>query len=271
MAVGLLEVVLAVEAVEAGNMIGIFDSGSGGLTVLSELRKLAPNSDIVYFGDLKNAPYGNKSREELGVLTALDIQKLVDKGATEVVSACNSVSLSIVEPMFGGVNLDSEKIIEMIDPTVSSFKDKKAKVLVVATKATIESKIYKKGFSKNGISSDSIFISELVYLIENGESDEKKEKVIFDALEQFVNKGHTHLILGCTHFPFVRNIFEKVLSILNMNVFIVDPAEFVAKEAVNKFNVFGKGETHIFVSKKSDVFESFVKDLFSDSVLIDAM
>ncbi len=260
-----------VEAVEAGNMIGIFDSGSGGLTVLRSLRNLAPKADIIYFGDLKNAPYGNKSREELGVLTALDIQKLVDKGAKEVISACNSVSLSIVEPMFEDANLNDEKIIEMVGPTVSNFEDKKAKVLVIATKATIESEVYKNGFAKNGIKSDGVFIPELVSFIENGKSNKEKEKIIFDALKQFANKEYTHLILGCTHFPFVRNIFEKVLNDLNVNVFIIDPAEFVAKEAVNKFNVSGKGETHIFVSKKSNVFESFVKDLFSDTVSIEVI
>ena len=118
-------------------MIGIFDSGSGGLTVLRELRARAPDADIIYFGDIKNAPYGNKSREELGALTVLGIQKLIDAGATEIISACNSVSVSIVLPMFELLDLPKTHIIEMVGPTVAAFRGTDARPLVLATQATV--------------------------------------------------------------------------------------------------------------------------------------
>ncbi len=73
-------------------MIGIFDSGMGGLTVLSAIREQMPSADILYFGDTKNAPYGEKSREVLSELTVAAIRLLQEHGATNIVSACNSVS-----------------------------------------------------------------------------------------------------------------------------------------------------------------------------------
>ena len=76
-------------------MIGIFDSGSGGLTVLKAIREVMPSADILYFGDIRNAPYGEKSREELSRLTVNSIRVLQARGATSIVSACNSVSASL--------------------------------------------------------------------------------------------------------------------------------------------------------------------------------
>ncbi|MFA6262701.1 MAG: glutamate racemase, partial [Bacteroidia bacterium] len=77
-------------------MIGFFDSGSGGLSVLSHFVSLAPEADVVYFGDIANAPYGEKTAEELSALTARGVDVLRKHGAASVVSACNSVSTSIL-------------------------------------------------------------------------------------------------------------------------------------------------------------------------------
>ncbi|MES2006691.1 MAG: glutamate racemase, partial [Patescibacteria group bacterium] len=77
-------------------MIGFFDSGSGGLSVLSHFRRLAPKASVVYFGDIQNAPYGERSAEELASLTVLGVDVLRKHGATSLVSACNSVSPSIL-------------------------------------------------------------------------------------------------------------------------------------------------------------------------------
>src|SRR3989344_198693 len=77
-------------------MIGLFDSGSGGLSVLTVLRSRVPRADICYFGDIVHAPYGERGAEELAALTRDGIARLVDAGASEIVSACNSVSLSVL-------------------------------------------------------------------------------------------------------------------------------------------------------------------------------
>ncbi len=238
-------------------MIGIFDSGSGGLSVLKALRERAPQADVVYFGDLKNAPYGNKSREELGALTVLGIQKLIDEGATEIVSACNSVSVSIVLPMFEILDIPRASIIEMVGPTVSAFKGKVARVLIVATRATIESGVYQNGFRMIGISADGCVLPDLVQLIEGGGSTEDMVTMVRTALEPYRDAGYTHLLLGCTHFPLVREIFEEVLTTLSMSIELVDPAHAVADAVVARFDTSGTGRTDLMVSLESPTFERF--------------
>jgi glutamate racemase len=242
-------------------MIGIFDSGSGGLTVLRELRKRAPQADVVYFGDLKNAPYGNKSREELGALTVLGIQKLIDAGATEIISACNSVSVSIVLPMFEILELPTANIIEMVGPTVHSFKGKKATVLVLATRATIESRVYQEGFHMLGVEADGIAIPELVSCIETGAKPDALAHTIRSALQNHPKRSYTHVVLGCTHYPLVRDVFEAVLSDLGFSAIIVDPAVPVVETAFERFDTNGSGTTIFQTSSQSAVFDTFVRQV----------
>jgi glutamate racemase len=123
-------------------MIGIFDSGSGGLTVLKTVRERMPSADILYFGDIKNAPYGEKPHGELGALTVRAIELLQKRGAESIVSACNSVSASLAISLFDALSLAPGHLIEMVGPTVSAFKDSPERILLTATPATIGSEIY---------------------------------------------------------------------------------------------------------------------------------
>src|ERR1051325_8006466 len=98
-------------------MVGLFDSGSGGLTVLTALRKQAPNADVVYFGDIAHAPYGIRSAENLAVLTHEGVRVLKSFGAEALVSACNSVSMSVLAGAAGDM-----PFIEMSLPTAEYLK-----------------------------------------------------------------------------------------------------------------------------------------------------
>src|SRR3989344_3798645 len=98
-------------------MIGLFDSGSGGLTVLAALRARVPHADIVYFGDIKNVPYGERSAEELSRLTEHGLIRLRDTGATENVGACKGVSLSAHAGAPGHNN-----VIEIARPTARALR-----------------------------------------------------------------------------------------------------------------------------------------------------
>lgn len=237
-------------------MIGIFDSGSGGLSVLRALRARAPNADVVYFGDLANAPYGNKSREELGALTVVGIQKLIDAGATEIISACNSVSVSIVLPMFEILDLPHANLIEMVGPTVARFKGTSAHVLVLATRATVESRVYQDGFRMVGVHADGVAIPELVEQIETGVAVEDMCAHVHKALAAHGHADYTHIILGCTHFPLVREIFEEVAADLRLTASIVDPADAVADAVCTRFTCEGGGETRFITSQHSEVFDA---------------
>lgn len=243
----------------AGDMLGVFDSGSGGLTVLRVLRERLPDADIIYFGDLKNAPYGNKSREELGVLTVLGIERLIKEGATEIVSACNSVSVSIVLPMFEILDLPHASIVEMVGPTVASLRGTDGKVLVVATYATIESRAYQDGLRMVGVSADGLAMPELVSLIEGGASDKELHEHVRAGLQPVLKNDYTHIILGCTHFPLIQHVFEDVIQEICPACTIVDPALPVAEVVTQRFTAVGKGSTRFIITQDSPVFKEFVQ------------
>ncbi len=235
-------------------MLGIFDSGSGGLSVLTAIRERAPKVDVVYFGDLKNAPYGEKSREELGALTVLGIERLIREGATEIVSACNSVSVSIVLPMFDILDLPRANIIEMVGPTVAAFKGTDARILVLATRATVESGVYRESFRMVGVEAQCAAIPGLVPLIESGAGRDAVRAEIEAALRPHVDSGFTHILLGCTHFPLVRGVFEEVASACSLQASFVDPAHAVADAVCARFDMSGSGMTRIIISQESPVF-----------------
>lgn len=240
-------------------MIGIFDSSSGGLSVLRAIRKRAPNADIVYFGDIKNAPYGNKSREEIGALTVVGIQTLIREGATEIVSACNSVSVSIVLPMFEILDIPRVNLVEMVGPTISSFKGRKARILVLATCATIESGMYQEGFAMIGVTADGLAFPDLAYRIEHGADSAEMFEVIVKAIAPYASVGYTHMLLGCTHFPLIFNLFEEACTQLHISAEIVNPANAVADTVVSRFDIQGTARTNLIVSQESAVFDMFAR------------
>lgn len=227
--------------------------------MLRELRRRAPHADIVYFGDLKNAPYGDKSREELGALTVLGIQKLLDLGATEIVSACNSISVSIVLPLFEILKLPHANLIEMVGPTIASFRGTNAHVLVLATRATIESGIYEEGLRMVGCTADGVPIPDLVGLIEQGASRDTILPLVRSALAPLARDTYTHVILGCTHFPLVRDVFEEAVSERDDSVTLVDPAVPVVTAALERFHTAGTGAVSIHTSQASTVFSGYAE------------
>ncbi len=255
---------LAVEAEAPGNMIGIFDSGSGGLTVLRTLRACAPMADVVYFGDLAHAPYGNRERRELNELTVAGIQRLIQESATEIVSACNSVSLSVVEPWFKTLDVPYANVIEMVGPTTASLQGITGKVLVVATHATIESGVYEQGLAEYGVASLGVALPYLVDCIERDEAHGTITDMIEKELEPHLKGEYTHLVLGCTHFPIVKGAFEEVLNRRSLTMHIVDPAIPVSAVACERFSTAGRGQTRCILSRQSDVFETYMRHFFPD-------
>jgi glutamate racemase len=236
-------------------MIGVFDSGSGGLTVLKEIRARMPKADIVYFGDIKNAPYGIRSHEELVSLTTAAIELLRQRGATNIVSACNSVSAALA------VANAPEDMIEMIEPTVASFKDSPARILLVATPATVKAEIYQRAFAAIGKEIGTLAIPELAGAIEFGAADEELERIISDAFATVDTSALGTLILGCTHYPFVREIFERVLP----NMKVVDPAVAVAERVAIQFAEEGSGHTTFLISQDSEPFRARVANLLPET------
>lgn len=242
-------------------MIGILDSGSGGLTVLRALREEMPSADVLYFADLKNAPYGERSREELSTLTTEAIATLVSRGATSIVSACNSVSASLSLSLVDTLALPPGNLIEMVGPTVSLFRGSTERVIIVATPATVRSEIYQHAFRMIGMEVTAVPVPGLARAIEY-DTDEV-ETLIKDVSEEIVQSGCTTAILACTHYPLALEIFRKHVP---PEVTIIDPAYAVAARAKKQLwpREVGDGTLRFLLSKDSTLFRDRVRYFFKE-------
>lgn len=243
-------------------MIGLFDSGVGGLTVLKAMRDVYPSLDVVYFGDTKHAPYGLKTGEELSRYTVSGLRFLLDHGATSIVSACNSVSASLVLSLHDLLDLRDVPLIEMVGPTVSAFKESDARIALVATVATVESKMYQNAFRMIGKDIAAVAIPELAGAIERGEGGGAYEAAIQKALAQLDPASFDTLVLGCTHYPLVKEIFARVLP----GVALFDPAEAVAERVYRTLwpREMGYGNTSFYISAESAQFRALAERLFPE-------
>ena len=243
-------------------MIGILDSGSGGLSVLRALREELPSSDVVYFGDIKNAPYGSKSRRELSQLTIAAIERLRSQNVERIVSACNSVSASLAISLFDASAMRPESVVEMVGPTVAYFRGSKARIALCATEATVRSGMYENAFHMIGEEPLSIAIPDLAKVIEFGASEEEMRGLIETALVPYKGQFDV-LILACTHYPLVEHLFVDVVG---QDVHIFDPAYAVARRAKKLFwpQEVGYGTTRFLLSQPSEHFKQYVDELFPD-------
>ncbi len=242
-------------------MIGIFDSGSGGLTVLKALRDILPSCDVVYFGDIKNAPYGERSQEELSRLTIEAIQLLLGRGATKIVSACNSTSASLAVSIFDSSGVEPANMIEMVGPTVAYCKNIDGPILVCATPATIRSGIYQNAFRMAGKDVDVLPLPGLAGAIEFGAPQNEIEDIVRAGLA--TTAPPKNVVLACTHYPLVLPVFAAALP----GAAIIDPALAVAERAYQRFwpqEVLG-GKTTFVISKESPQFRALVAKLFAEA------
>lgn len=240
-------------------MIGILDSGSGGLTVLAALRRELPSADVVYFGDIKHAPYGSRSRRELTQLTFAALELLQNRGAKRMVSACNSISASLAISLYDSLDIVPTELVEMVGPTVAAFKGVTGTIAVCATPATIESGMYEDGFRMIGVDAIHIPIPDLARAIEFGESETQIRAIVEMALKPHLG-NFSVLVLACTHYPLVAQVFADVVG---SQVVLFDPALAVAQRAKQRFwpQEVGNGTTHFILSQESAQFYEYVEQL----------
>lgn len=245
-------------------MVGIFDSGSGGLTVMRAVRDVLPTSDITYFGDIAHAPYGSRPQEELAQFTAASIKLLRDRGAERIVSACNSVSASLALSLFDAFEMAPGDIIEMVGPTVSYFKNSPERIALCATPATVRAGIYQNAFKVIGKDVLAVAVPDLAGAIEFNEGEAKQRELIVAALRDVDWDKIDVLLLACTHYPLALEIFREVVP---ERVFIFDPAQAVAERAHKLFwpQEVRDTKTHFLISQDSEPFRALVAKLFPDT------
>lgn len=201
-------------------MIGVFDSGVGGLTVLKHFLKDLPEYDYIYLGDNANVPYGNKSAEIIYGYSQKAVDFLYGKGCRLIIFACNSASsqaLRRVQQEYLPNKYPDLKVLGVIRPIsekVASFKNI-SKVGIIGTKATIFSQAYDKEiFNFNpAVKIFSQATPLLVPLIEENWFKKPEAKMILKKyLRPLKNKQIQALILACTHYPFLINDMKKIME-----------------------------------------------------------
>ncbi len=242
-------------------MIGLFDSGSGGLTVLYALRKKAHHADLIYLGDIANAPYGEKSTAEIIELTRKEILILQKTGVDGVVSACNSISKFMLEGAAGIL-----PFVEMSLPTAEHMHQYTGKhFLLIATPATISSLLYEQAIEKE-IQLESLAIPGLAGAIEFNNSEKYMEEILDNAFASCMSSHYDGLILGCTHYPLIRTLIKKVAKKFFGELLIIDPADAVADAITSKFDMNGSGKTRFLITQESQLFRQRIKTLFPNYV-----
>jgi glutamate racemase len=206
--------------------IGIFDSGVGGLTVFREIEKSLPNENLVYFGDTAHVPYGSKSRETIVKFSTDNVLFLLQKKVKIVVIACNTASALALEglkdifsiPILGVIEAGANKALQV---------SRNKKIGIIGTKATVRSQSYEKEILKKDKNAKVFSVScpLFVPMVEDGMlSGAIVDSVVELYLKEFKNKNIDTLVLGCTHYPLLKEAIAKYLK----NVHIIDSAEEVA-------------------------------------------
>ena len=242
---------------EASRPIGVFDSGIGGLTVVKELSRLLPDERIIYFGDTARVPYGNKSRETIIHYSLQIAYFLLKKKIKMLVVACNSASSVSLPTLKRHFHIP---IIGVIEPgakeAISSTQNKN--IGVIGTLGTVSSNSYKKALKKlnRSVNIYQQACSLFVPLAEDGWHNNKIARDISDEyLKNFIGKNIDILILGCTHYPILKNVIQ---SSVGNKVKLIDSGKETAKEVKRIIEKKGLLNTHKINEKNHSVF--FVSD-----------
>ena len=249
------------------NSIGLLDSGVGGLSVLSELYKLMPNNNYVFFGDTKNVPYGTKTPQEIFAFTKNILEFFISKNIKNAVFACNTTSAVAYDDLkkYFGNKINIFPLIQSVAPDVISNLHDGDTVAILATKATINSKKYNEEIHKynQNINVVGIDCTGFVEIVENRlYDDEKSIQLIKSKLEIAHKNNAKKIVLGCTHYPYLEKIFKNILDIEYFN-----PAQSLAKivqKAIGE-NSNSKGNIEFYVSKNPQEFILSAKTFFDVS------
>ena len=210
--------------------IGIFDSGVGGLTVVQQIEKLLPGEDIIYFGDTARVPYGTKSRETITKFSVENVEFLMEKNVKLVLVACNtasSLSLDFLKRCF------RVPITGVIEPGAKGAVSvtRSNRIGVIGTNATIASGAYEKAIRKINPRTSVVTAGcpLFVPLVEEGWLKKPVTREIASIyLAPIKALKVDTLIMGCTHYPLLKEVIQDVMG---RNVMLVDSAKEVAKEA----------------------------------------
>lgn len=210
-------------------MIGVYDSGQGGKSVLKELVALMPQEDYIYYADTAHCPYGPRSPQYIIDRACAITEFLMDKGCEMIVVACNTATAAAISYLREHYPIPFIGMEPALKPAALSSKT--GVVGVLATSGTFKGRLYLNTLAR--FSEDVKVIQRvgegLVETVEAGILDgEQVEKLIHDCIDPMLAEGADHIVLGCTHYPFLQPVIERIAG---PSVTVINPAPAVARQA----------------------------------------
>ncbi len=201
-------------------MIGVFDSGLGGLTVLRAFLKHLPQYDYLYLGDNARAPYGNKSIEVIYEYTRQAVQFLFDRGCFLIILACNTASakaLRKIQQEWLTLHYADRRVLGVVIPLaeVGVQVSRYGRIGVIGTRATIETEVYQQELDKlrGDLKVSGLACPLLVPLVEEGSAGKPEtNRILKKYLRHLKDRKVDTLILGCTHYPFLQKDVERIIG-----------------------------------------------------------
>lgn len=252
--------------------IGVFDSGVGGLTVVKEIMNQIPGESIVYFGDTARVPYGSKSKATITGYTRQIVKFLQAQNVKAIVIACNTASAFALETVSAEIDIP---MIGVIKPgaAMAARTTKNGRIGVIATEGTIQSRIYNDYLNATNpqVRVFGKACPLFVPLVEEGWVD---DPVTMEVAKRYISElmpfDIDTLVLGCTHYPLLRNTIQKVVG---DQVMLVNPAletakslkEFLTNEGL--LNESGQTEHHFYVSDGAEKFRQFANSILPCEVV----
>lgn len=251
--------------------IGVFDSGLGGLTVVRELKRLLPNEDIVYFGDTGRVPYGTRSNDIVKKYAREDEKFLLSQNVKMIIAACGTVS-SVAYMTADDLPVP---FLEVVTPAAKAAVNvtKNSRIGVIGTPVTVKSRSHARAILR--LMPDAVIAANscplFVPLVEEGwisSDDSVTLEVAKRYLSPLTHGNVDTLIMGCTHYPAIRNIIAKVMG---EGVTLIDPGTATAFEVKNhleKNNMMNEngGNCKYFVSDRPDTFSKIAQILMGESI-----
>jgi glutamate racemase len=194
--------------------IGVFDSGVGGLTVLSALRQELPHENYVYFGDTAHCPYGMRTDAEIIELSGRAIEFLIEQGAKLMVVACNTASQAALTTLRATFSIPFIGVVPAVKPAARATK--KGRIGIAATNQAAKALYLRQLIDEfaEGIEVFAVGCPELVTLVEHGELDGPlTEEAVRAALQPILREDIDVIVLGCTHFPALRPVIERITRV----------------------------------------------------------
>lgn len=207
--------------------IGLFDSGIGGTSIWKEIHQLLPNENTVYLADTKNAPYGQRSKDEIIELSIKNTEFLLEQNSKIIVVACNTATTNAIKELRQKFDIPFIGIEPAIKPAANNSKTQTIGIL--ATKGTLNSELFNKTAEKF---QDTTIIEQvgfnLVKLIEEGQMhSEEMTSLLHKYLQPMIEANIDYLVLGCSHYPY---LIPQIKEILPKHIQIIDSGEAVARQ-----------------------------------------